>query len=94
MADGKKHHQYAWHRTREKVKATWLPRLPLPCARCSLPMTRDQLFDVGHILRDRALYYDTKNCRLEHRACNRRDGQRISTAIRAQRKQANHMPAW
>jgi len=89
-----KHKQYAWQRTRERVRAEWLPRLPLPCARCGLPMTREQLLDVGHITRDKASYYDPKACRLEHRSCNRRDGQRITTEIRAAKKLAARMPSW
>jgi len=76
-----KSHQFAWHRTRERVRADWMPRLPLPCALCQLPMTADQLLDVGHITRDRASYFDPKNCRLMHRSCCRREGQKISTEI-------------
>ena len=76
------------------MRADWLPRLPLPCALCGEAMTSEQQLVVGHITRERASYFDPKACRLEHAACSRREGQRISTANKAERKRATRLPAW
>ena len=46
-----------------------------PCPRCGLPMYVSQLLDLDHT-DDRTGYLG-----LSHRACNRRDGQRKTTAI-------------
>jgi hypothetical protein len=64
------------HRTLRKWLLADLARRPgQPCARCGQPMYVTQLLDLDHT-DDRAGYLG-----LSHRACNRRDGQRKTTAI-------------
>ena len=68
---------------RNRLLAAWKPGQP--CARCGQPMwqrwtldsygRRVSAIDLGHA-DDRRSYTG-----LEHRACNRRDGQRKTTAI-------------
>lgn len=64
------------HKTlRRRLLADLARRPGQPCARCGLPMYVSQLLDLDHT-DDRAGYLG-----LSHRACNRRDGQRKTTAI-------------
>lgn len=64
------------HKTLRKRLIADLARRPgQPCARCGQPMYVSQLLDLDHT-DDRAGYLG-----LSHRACNRRDGQRKTTAI-------------
>ena len=70
-------------RLRKRLLAAWRPGDP--CARCGQPMLyrwmldasgrRASAIDLGHS-DDRRSYTG-----LEHRACNRRDGQRKTTAV-------------
>jgi hypothetical protein len=59
-------------------------------------MVKGMRLDLGHISRNPALFYVHANIRLEHMRCNRRDGQRITTALRMMRtpKKDERMPAW
>jgi hypothetical protein len=52
--------------------------------------------DLGHISRNPALFYEYSNVRLEHMTCNRKDGQRITTALRMIRKPSKRegLPGW
>jgi hypothetical protein len=64
------------HKTLRKRLLADLARRPgQPCARCGLPMWPGQLLDLDHT-DDRTGYLG-----LSHRSCNRRDGQRKTTAI-------------
>lgn len=89
-----KHQGTAWTRLRAKVKPRLIAALPAPCPRCGGLMTKDMPLDLGHIMRGPAVDYDPANLRLEHRSCNRRDGQRIATAGRLSRKNRERMPKW
>jgi hypothetical protein len=58
-----------------------------PCPRCGRPMYRAQArwLDLGHVI-DRARGGTLADgARLEHRACNRRAGQRLGARMRARR---------
>jgi hypothetical protein len=57
-------------------------------------MAKGMKLDLGHVSRMPALWYEPSNLRLEHRACNRRDGQRITVAKREKRKIGERMPSW
>ena len=50
--------------------------------------------DLGHISRDATVTYDPSNLRLEHMACNRRDGQRITTAKRKRPTLGSRLGQW
>ena len=64
------------HKTlRRRLLADLARRPGQPCARCGLPMYVTQLLDLDHT-DDRAGYLG-----LSHRSCNRRAGQRKTTAI-------------
>ncbi len=64
------------HKTLRKKLIADLARRPgQPCSRCGLPMYVSQLLDLDHT-DDRTGYLG-----LAHRSCNRRDGQRKTTAI-------------
>lgn len=64
------------HKTLRKRLLASLMRQPgQPCARCGQPMYVSQLLDLDHT-DDRSGYLG-----LAHRACNRRAGQRKTTAI-------------
>lgn len=64
------------HKTRRKRALADLARRPgQPCARCGRPMFVTQLLDLDHT-DDRTGYLG-----LSHRSCNRRAGQRKTTAI-------------
>jgi len=66
----------AAHKRARKLALADLARRPgQPCARCGQPMYVSQLLDLDHT-DDRAGYLG-----LSHRSCNRRDGQRKTTAI-------------
>ncbi len=60
---------------RKRLVADLARRPGQPCARCGRPMYVSQLLDLDHT-DDRTGYLG-----LSHRACNRRDGQRKTTAI-------------
>jgi hypothetical protein len=57
-------------------------------------MERGMLLDLGHISRAPELSYEPSNVRLEHRGCNRRDGQRITAAKRSAPDIGKRMPRW
>jgi hypothetical protein len=60
-------------------------------------MMQGMRLDLGHISRSPALFYEPSNIRLEHMSCNRKDGQRITTALRTMRtpsKRNSSMPEW
>lgn len=57
-------------------------------------MEKGQALDLGHISRAPDAAYDEGNLRLEHRSCNRRDGQRITVAKRATPNLGKRMPSW
>src|SRR5712672_3554157 len=64
------------HKRARKLAMADLARRPgQPCARCGQPMYVTQLLDLDHT-DDRTGYLG-----LSHRSCNRRDGQRKTTAI-------------
>lgn len=91
----RKHQDPRWTKVRADVKPRLMSALPSPCPRCGQAMVRGMKLDLGHASLDPALHYTPGNLRLEHRGCNRRDGQRISAAIRASRsKKKKGMPAW
>ena len=90
----RKHQDVRWVRLRAKVKPRLIALLPAPCPRCGNIMEKGQDLDLGHITRQPAAAYDEGNLRLEHRACNRRDGQRIPVAKRATPNLGKRMPSW
>jgi hypothetical protein len=59
-------------------------------------MTAGMRLDLGHISRRPDLFYEYSNVRLEHMTCNRKDGQRITTALRMIRKPSKRegLPGW
>lgn len=64
------------HKTlRRRLLAALAQRPGQPCARCGQPMYASQLLDLDHT-DDRSGYLG-----LSHRSCNRRAGQRKTTAI-------------
>ena len=81
-------------KVRAAVKPRLIAALPAPCARCGQVMTKEMKLDLGHITRDPKAHYLPSNLRLEHRACNRRDGQRITVAKRSTPKMGERMPSW
>jgi hypothetical protein len=77
------------HKTLRKRLLADLARRPgQPCPRCGLPMYVTQLLDLDHT-DDRAGYLG-----LSHRSCNRRAGQRKTTAILNARGWAPSMRQW
>jgi hypothetical protein len=93
----KKHHDKRWVKLRKEVKPRLMARLPHPCPRCGGMMSKEQRLDLGHISRHGSLVYEASNVRLEHMSCNRRDGQRVTTALRTIRtpsKRDERMPKW
>lgn len=89
-----KHQGREWNQLRARVKPRLLAMLPAPCPRCGGIMERGMKLDLGHIMRGPAVDYQANNLRLEHRACNRRDGQRITTAMRLSKANRERMPRW
>jgi hypothetical protein len=57
-------------------------------------MAKGMKLDLGHISRHPDVAYHPENLRLEHRACNRRDGQRITVAKREKKRIGERMPSW
>lgn len=60
-------------------------------------MVKGMRLDLGHASLIPALAFDPANLRLEHRSCNRRDGQRITTSKRLSKstsKASERMPKW
>jgi hypothetical protein len=60
-------------------------------------MEKGMRLDLGHIVRRPEADYDPTNLRLEHASCNRRDGQRIATAIKMSRMPGittERLPGW
>jgi hypothetical protein len=55
-------------------------------------MERGMSLDLGHIVASGP--HEAYNLRLEHRACNRRDGQRITTAKKLSKANRERMPRW
>lgn len=92
VAMSRKHQDTRWVKVRATVKPRLMAALPHPCPRCGHVMERGQALDLGHRLLDPTLAFEPANLRLEHRACNRRDGQRITSAKR--RKPEKGMPRW
>lgn len=90
------HNDKRWMKLRKELRPRLIAQLPHPCPRCGGPMMRGMRLDLGHISRAPHLFYDPANIRLEHMSCNRRDGQRITTALRTMRspKKKGRMPAW
>jgi hypothetical protein len=92
-----KHQESKWVLLRKRMRPRLTALLPMPCPRCGQVMERGMLLDLGHISRAPELTYEPSNVRLEHRHCNRRDGQRVTTAKRMMRKPVDigkRMPNW
>ena len=89
-----KHRTSAWVQVRALVRPRLEASLPHPCPRCGQLMAKGMRLDLGHISRAPALAYEPGNLRLEHRACNRADGARITVAKRAKRRIGERMPSW
>jgi hypothetical protein len=90
----RKHLTPDWQRVRKQVKPRLLAQLPAPCPRCGGVMQRGMRLDLGHISLNPAAVYDPSNLRLEHMTCNRRDGQRITTAKRLSKTTTERLPKW
>lgn len=90
----KTHLTSQWQRLRKQVKPRLVSALPHPCPRCGQIMAKGMPLDLGHISLEPALRYAPHNLRLEHRSCNRRHGQRITSAIRTKRTQDKELPKW
>lgn len=90
----RKHQDTRYVKLRLKVKPRLMAQLPMPCPRCGKPMEKGQALDLGHISRAPEAAYMAENMRLEHRSCNRRDGQRITTGKRFKPKVGERMPGW
>ena len=90
----RKHQTKEWVKVRAKVKPRLMAQLPAPCPRCGQVMSASMRLDLGHISRDATVTYDPSNLRLEHMHCNRRDGQRITTAKRRKPNIGARMPRW
>ena len=67
---------------RNTLKPRLMAQLPQPCPRCGQVMSPSMKLDLGHISRHPSATFEPTNLRLEHRACNRKDGQRITAAKR------------
>jgi hypothetical protein len=90
-----KHQTAEWQRLVRTVKPRLMTALPAPCPRCGQVMLKQHRLDVGHISLDPALRNSPQNVRLEHRSCNRKHGQRITTALRTGRNQKKErLPQW
>jgi hypothetical protein len=90
----RKHLDPRWQRVRKQVKPRLLAQLPHPCPRCGRIMEKGMRLDLGHIQRRPEADYDPSNLRLEHMSCNRRDGQRITTAKRLSKTTTERLPKW
>lgn len=73
-----------------RARAYWAVRLPLPCRRCGKPVTKDQRWQVGHIVdrADRGAVADIANQWPEHGKCNESAGGRRGAAITNARRDA------
>ena len=90
-----KHQDPRWQAVRKRVKPRLIAALPHPCPRCGQIMEKGQRLDLGHIVRRPEADYDPSNLRLEHASCNRRDGQRITTALRyGHTTTSERLPGW
>lgn len=89
-----KHQTTQWQELRRRVKPRLMARLPHPCPRCGQVMDSSMKLDLGHIMRGPQVDYSEQNVRLEHRRCNRRDGQRITTGKKLSKRNAERMPTW
>lgn len=66
---------YGTHKTdRKRAMAALAARQGQPCPRCGLPMFTWQRLDLDHAT-------DSTYLGLSHASCNRRAGQRVTTAI-------------
>jgi len=90
----RKHQDTRWVKVRAKVKPRLEALLPHACPRCGNVMEKGMPLDLGHISRQPQGHYEPSNLRLEHRSCNRRDGQRITTAKRTGTSTGARMPGW
>lgn len=90
-----KHQDPRWVKVRAAVKPRLIAALPAPCPRCGGVMVKGMRLDLGHASLIPALAFEPGNLRLEHRSCNRRDGQRMTTARKLSRsKRDERMPRW
>jgi hypothetical protein len=88
-----KHRRPEWWKMQRSLKPKLMAQLPAPCPRCGGVMMKGMKLDLGHRSRTPGAEYDHANVRLEHRSCNRKDGQRITMGIRQARKKGR-MPGW
>lgn len=66
-----------------KARARLEPLLPLPCAKCGLPVTADMRWHAGHQQdRDQGGTNDPSNLWPEHGSCNEAAGGRLAQAKR------------
>lgn len=85
--------EWSGHRVK-KARAYWRTRLQveaLPCSRCGQPVLLTERWDVDHLV-ERINDGDLDNRDNQwpaHRSCNRRAGQRISTARKASARATN-----
>ena len=91
-----KHQDKRYQRLAKELRPKLEALLPMPCPRCGRPMVKGMKLDLGHRTRDPQATYERSNLRLEHRRCNRQDGQKITTAMRVAkgRKGRPERPAW
>lgn len=74
---------YQRKRLRSWLLARWRPGDP--CPRCGQPMWRIEDIDMGHVV-PRAIGGTFRDgVRLEHRSCNRRQGQQMTARLLAAR---------
>lgn len=96
----RKHLDKRWQRVRNQVRPQLMAQLPRMCPRygadpkCVGMMLAGMRLDVGHASRHPALWYEPSNLRLEHMACNRRDGQRITTSKQLGKSTTDRLPKW
>lgn len=92
----KKHQGGEYVRVRARVRPALIARLPHPCPRCGQMMDKSMHLDVGHIDLHPGRVADPTNLRLEHRSCNRRHGQSLTSAIRRSKgkNMKKELPGW